>query len=250
MDWSAALTHSGDVYTWGNNHNGQLGTSDQRRRLVPTVVTALRKAGNKHARIVDISCGGHHAACISSTGRVYAWGCNNHGQLGVGDRDDRATPIFIHKLRKTRIMQIGCGWRHTIVLTDEQQMFAFGMFNAVKHQYPRNMHDPDADNTQFETHIPLEVPFNRVNSSSSSSSLSSSSSKHNKGNANTIMPSLRSIQGISCTSSRTLSITTMLWQQKPGPVSLLRQPLLYRSMTVQTKEADNLLLDHKEHETG
>ena len=57
VDWSCALTHSGDVYTWGANHNGQLGTGDSRRRLVPTVLTSLRKGGDKHARIVDISCG-------------------------------------------------------------------------------------------------------------------------------------------------------------------------------------------------
>ena len=45
VDWSAALTHSGDLFTWGNNHNGQLGTNDTRRRLVPTVITSLRRHG-------------------------------------------------------------------------------------------------------------------------------------------------------------------------------------------------------------
>ena len=34
VDWSVALSHSGDVYTWGANHNGQLGVDDCRRRLV------------------------------------------------------------------------------------------------------------------------------------------------------------------------------------------------------------------------
>jgi alpha-tubulin suppressor-like RCC1 family protein len=246
VDWSCALTHSGDVYTWGNNHNGQLGTGDGRRRLVPNVLKYLRRGGEKHARIVDIACGGHHAVCVSSTGRVHVWGRNNHGQLGLGDLDDRSSPQMLHRLRKVRIMQVGAGWRHSIVLTDEQQMYAFGMFSAVKHVYPRNMHDPDADNTQFESHIPLEVPFNAVTSSTTQQPTGT----HHHHRSEPTMPSLRTIQGISCTNSRSISITTIQWQQKPGPISMLRQPLLHHSLTVQTKEADNLLLDHKQHEPG
>ena len=92
VDWSCALTHSGDVFTWGANYNGQLGLTDCRRRLVPSVVTALRVGNQKHARIVDVACGGHHAMAASSTGRVHVWGRNNHGQLGLGDLDDRALP--------------------------------------------------------------------------------------------------------------------------------------------------------------
>ena len=50
VDWSAALTHSGDLFTWGNNHNGQLGTNNTRRRLVPTVITSLRRHGEYFKR--------------------------------------------------------------------------------------------------------------------------------------------------------------------------------------------------------
>ena len=203
--------------------------------------------------------------CVSSTGRVHVWGRNNHGQLGLGDRDDRSSPQMLHRLRKHRIMQVASGWRHTIVLTDESTMFAWGMFSAVTHIYPRAMHDPDSDNTQFETHIPLEIPFNpsNVNTSIHSSSKNSprngpsggggggggGGKKKNEVNRAS-MPALRSIQGIACTSSRTLSLTTIQWQQKPGPEAMLRQPLLQHSLAVQTNQADNLLLDHKEHEPG
>jgi hypothetical protein len=62
------------------------------------------------------------------------------------------------------------------------------------------------------------------------------------------MPSLRAIQGIHCSNSRSISVSTVQWQQKPGPRSMLRQPLLHQSLAVQTKEADNLLLDHRELE--
>ena len=199
---------------------------------------------------MDLSCGGHHCVCVSSTGRVHVWGCNNHGQLGLGDRNDRATPTMLAKLRKHRIMQVAAGWRHSLVLTDGNVMYAWGMFSAVKHQYPRSMHDPDADNTQFETHIPLEVPFNSVTSSTTQQRSTKRSQQQQQQQPISHMPSLRSIQGISCASSRTLSLTTIQWQQKPGPERMLRQPLLHHSLTVSNKEADNLLLDHKVNDPG
>jgi alpha-tubulin suppressor-like RCC1 family protein len=184
------------------------------------------------------------------------WGRNNHGQLGLGDLDDRSSPQMVQRIRKHRVMQVAGGWRHTIVLTDESKMFAWGMFSAVKHIYPRAMHDPDSDNTQFETHIPLEIPFNPSNVTSvheSKSPIRNGRRKKKNGGSEVnraSMPALRSIQGIACTSSRTLSLTTIQWQQKPGPEAMLRQPLLQHSMSVQKNQADNLLLDHKEHEPG
>ena len=239
VDWSLALTHSGDVYTWGANRNGQLGLNDSKHRLVPSVLTSLRTSGAKHGRIVDVACGGHHAVAVSATGRVYAWGRNNHGQLGLGDRDDRSTPEFVVKLRKHRVMQVAAGWRHSLALTEENQLFAWGMFGAVKHEYPRSRHDPDADNTQFESHLPLSVPFNHVTSSTNQHTMTTME-----------FPALRGISGISAVSSRSISLTTIQWEQKPGPAHALVQPLLHHSLAVQTREADNLLIDHKEHEPG
>jgi hypothetical protein len=102
---------------------------------------------------------------------------------------------------------------------------------------------------QFETHIPLEVPFNSV-TSSTTQQRSTKRSQQQQQQHISHMPSLRSIQGISCTSSRTLSLTTIQWQQKPGPERMLRQPLLHHSLTVSNKEADNLLLDHKVNDPG
>lgn len=61
-------------------------------------------------------------------------------------------------------------------------------------------------------------------------------------------PALRSVTGISAVSSHSISLTMIQWQQKPGPFHTLMQPLLHHSLAVQNKEADNLLIDHKQHE--
>jgi alpha-tubulin suppressor-like RCC1 family protein len=58
-------------------------TGKFRHRYVPTFVEGLSAFG-RHARVTSIACGGHHCVAVSSTGRVFTWGANSHGQLGIG----------------------------------------------------------------------------------------------------------------------------------------------------------------------
>ena len=44
-------------------------------------------------------------ACARYTkdGKVYSWGCNLHGQLGLGDHKDRAAPSLVSYLSEERV---------------------------------------------------------------------------------------------------------------------------------------------------
>jgi alpha-tubulin suppressor-like RCC1 family protein len=41
---------------------------------------------------VKLACGGAHALALTADGRLYAWGSNGRGQLGMGDDIDRTEP--------------------------------------------------------------------------------------------------------------------------------------------------------------
>jgi len=121
-DFAGCVSADGDVYTWGMGTSGVLGLGEdvhrrRRRRTTsaaatpavppggegddaqplaveyltglfrprhsPSLVDGLHRFG-RHARIVALACGGRHMVALSSTGRVYTWGSNSHGQLGVG----------------------------------------------------------------------------------------------------------------------------------------------------------------------
>ena len=47
------------------------------------------------SNIVAIDAGHSHSVAITHTGEVYAWGANEHGQLGDGSRKDRRSPVRI-----------------------------------------------------------------------------------------------------------------------------------------------------------
>lgn len=50
----------GDIYTWGDNTNGQLGINDIHQSLLP------RKVEFKKANFINVSCGNFHTMCLNS----------------------------------------------------------------------------------------------------------------------------------------------------------------------------------------
>ena len=76
------------------------------------------------SEIVRIECGYHHSMCIDNYDNLYVFGCNNYGQLGLGDTDNRNTPIKNPSL--SNIIDISRGGYHTLVKTLNNEIYAFG----------------------------------------------------------------------------------------------------------------------------
>ena len=84
-----ALLEDGSLYSWGKNNAGQLGVGDKVDRNTPTKV-------NINGKIVDIIIHNYYSVlALLDDGSLYAWGKNDAGQLGVGDKVDRNTPTKI-----------------------------------------------------------------------------------------------------------------------------------------------------------
>lgn len=52
-------------------------------------------------------------------GRLYAWGNNESGQLGVGDTKNREVPTVVEFFEGKRIVAVSGGETHTIVQVEE-----------------------------------------------------------------------------------------------------------------------------------
>ncbi|GMH96687.1 hypothetical protein TrST_g5285 [Triparma strigata] len=73
-----ACSVEGEVYAWGSNRWGQLGTSlTISTKASPRRVDSLRKS-----TIVDVACSVKHSVALCAGGSVYCWGSNENGQLG------------------------------------------------------------------------------------------------------------------------------------------------------------------------
>ncbi len=76
---TVAILAGGSVWAWGNNEKGQLGVGGRASSDVPVRVNV--PAG---ATFVTVNSGGYSSYGIDSSGRLWAWGGNDNGQLGTG----------------------------------------------------------------------------------------------------------------------------------------------------------------------
>ena len=102
------LTTQGRVFQWGD-----IGY-DREREAKVCEISFLSGSDNKEKeRIIQIACGEFHALALTSKGQVYAWGCEDEGQLGIGDEDqvNITGPTKVSGMNgfNSRISQIACG---------------------------------------------------------------------------------------------------------------------------------------------
>jgi alpha-tubulin suppressor-like RCC1 family protein len=82
-DGSMALTRMGQVWAWGGNDQGQLGTGDQQWHSAPTPVKGPDGKG-RLSGITAIVSANVASAALGAQGTVFTWGNNIWGQLGNG----------------------------------------------------------------------------------------------------------------------------------------------------------------------
>lgn len=58
------------------------------------------------AGIVQVACGENHSAALGLDGRLFTWGRNKYGQLGLGHLDDCPIPNFVRSLLGTAFAQV------------------------------------------------------------------------------------------------------------------------------------------------
>ncbi|XP_067431215.1 probable E3 ubiquitin-protein ligase HERC1 isoform X4 [Thunnus thynnus] len=110
--FSVALACDGHVYTFGQERLIGLPDSMLKNKSCPQVVPSL-----EGLFIEDIALGCEHVLALSSTGDVYAWGCNSEGQLGLGHSNPVKEPTLITALQGKNIRQISAGRCHSSAWT-------------------------------------------------------------------------------------------------------------------------------------
>ncbi|XP_063763057.1 RCC1 and BTB domain-containing protein 2 isoform X1 [Eleginops maclovinus] len=144
-----ALTTDGEVFAWGYNNSGQVGSGSTANQPTPRRVSSCLQ--NKV--VVNIACGQLCSMAVLDNGEIYGWGYNCNGQLGLGNNGNQQTPCRIAALQGVNIvqvraygetdlihlkkvqflfsliclfLQVTCGYAHTLALTDEGMVYAWG----------------------------------------------------------------------------------------------------------------------------
>jgi hypothetical protein len=119
FDHTALCTEDGQMYTFGNGRNGQLGLVDTEHKASPALVQALE---GKH--IVQVKCGCYHTMALTSSGYVFTWGQDNtNNRLWQINSQFMwfSIPCLVEGLRDHNVVQISTYRDHCAVLVDPKK---------------------------------------------------------------------------------------------------------------------------------
>lgn len=131
-----ALDGRGKVFAWGCGEQNQLGRrvfdNHPELALRPTSIGALPIRG---AKAVRVACGSYHSFAVDEQGRVYAWGANNFGQLGMPDEAGESNashlkPRVVESLRDYNIVSIAGGEHHSLASTTDGKLLTWGRIDG------------------------------------------------------------------------------------------------------------------------
>ncbi|EGG21173.1 regulator of chromosome condensation domain-containing protein [Cavenderia fasciculata] len=162
--YSAAVTKSGKVFTWGFNEKGQLGLGDRWFHGLPQQVKFFT---NVH--IVSVSCGRQHIGVISDQGDLFTWGLGVFGQLGHGKLKSCLHPKKVLAFSEAdqlnqKVRQVACGANFTMALTVDGRLWSFGhgeygqLGATEENQYRDWNRGGNGNGNEREAHLQYAVP--------------------------------------------------------------------------------------------
>ena len=116
-------------------------------------------------RHIKIRAGAYHTFFIDERGRLFAWGLNHYGQLGLEALNNDDDPDYIHEPRHIMSLEdevvtdIWGGEDHSVACTQDGRLYAWGRlrFHAVGID-PNDPNHPIATEENEEGELILRVP--------------------------------------------------------------------------------------------
>ncbi|XP_053436517.1 X-linked retinitis pigmentosa GTPase regulator isoform X8 [Nycticebus coucang] len=75
---------------------------------------------------ICLSCGDEHSAIVTGNNKLYMFGSNNWGQLGLGSKAPVNKPTCIKALKPEKVKFAACGRTHTLISTEGGNVYATG----------------------------------------------------------------------------------------------------------------------------
>ena len=143
--WTFLISNKGEVWTSGANHMGQLGLGHKNALINFNKIEKLARipicklsAGHHTAalsiqgelffwgtgvfgeflypkrihlksKVVDLSVGDSFGLVVDENKKIWTWGANNSGELGMGDYEPHINPSILEKLEERSVVAVSCG---------------------------------------------------------------------------------------------------------------------------------------------
>ena len=158
--YSLAVGSNEYAYAWGNNGFGKLGNNSSSSSYAPVRVRDPNSPtdASKGLKATQVSAGGFHSLALDKDGNAWAWGDDDHGQLGRGTYIQYSYPVKVFTSSQStnsagpwlNAVQISAGNHHSLAINTDGNIKAWGYNN-----YGRL-----GDGTTRESTVPVPVAFN------------------------------------------------------------------------------------------
>ena len=174
------LASNGDVYAWGNNSYGQLGTGDVKNSDNPALVGApfggIQEGHDTTVPAESIKAGQYNSYLLTRNGELYSFGRNTNNSLGTNT--DEAYIANVTKIADNDIQRISAGQNYAVYVNDGGFVYSFGLNDKgqLGHGDKVTRKEPTligtvkvmtnehvvtiAENEQYKLNVTLENTFN------------------------------------------------------------------------------------------
>ncbi|RVW17299.1 E3 ubiquitin-protein ligase HERC2 [Vitis vinifera] len=126
---SLAIDNLGGLWMWGNVPES---SPDKGEFSLVSSFTPIPVWDFHGHTVVKVACGNEHVVALVSHGETYkggdlicySWGNNGHGQLGLGDTENRLRPEVVKTFNHEslwEVYEVACGAFHTALLTHKKR---------------------------------------------------------------------------------------------------------------------------------
>ena len=167
---SVGISPAGFMYAWGDNSYGQLGDGTSVDKIIPTIITSVDNGSNTivNAPSWKKVVASNHNLAIDQSGRLYAWGNNDHGQLGnvittptttttITPLANSSTPLLIGSASSTDKWlsivvgdshSMGLKWNSILPIASNLELYTWGS----------NQYGQLGDGTNISSSTPIKIP--------------------------------------------------------------------------------------------
>ena len=138
---AAAISTDGNIYGWGANQHGQLGSGVGLTDGNPPFAIAVPGSGSGHTFVAG-DLGTYHSMFIRDDGTLWACGQNNTGQCGVGSTTDVTSGtsgnvngmVMVANPTTGQWAQVAAGDTHTLAIDTNGYLWGWGANAAGTYQ--------------------------------------------------------------------------------------------------------------------
>ena len=120
-------------YTWGEGSWGRLGLGHNEDTYIPTAVDLKGEVA------VAVSCGAYHTLVLTASNKVYGFGWNKGGRIGLGSDKpltvSEPAEVKVISEKQIVVVSISAGANCSIALDEKGQAYSWGVgsFGCLGH---------------------------------------------------------------------------------------------------------------------